>query len=389
MKIMRKTLNATIILLTINFSLYSQEFDETRMDRDLEVAENILATLSSKSSRLGYWGRSVSGTYVKGYGVIFTLPQNFIIGDNYLKISASTIYFDNVRKDNEGEIKEYIFDSLREARIEQLVDLMKTFLVDYGDLIGQLAPSDHIMVTEKGEKLGYAYVGSRISTRVPRSTTRGVLAPTAGSYINFPKTEERKISAEVLKADLSEYRKGNMTRDLMMGKVEVKKEIPSREKEPELELFASILGRLYKSDLSKTYYSPSTPSYERLSNFGVIFKMKVYTTGGRDLYFGPDGYFDSDDKKQSTEKSGNLAKDMYPEFIKELKRNLIEYGRTLRNFSNDEILMVKVTIGDCRKCNIPNNIDITVKGNILSDFDKGKIDLVNAMDQITVKEHNE
>jgi len=258
---------------------------------------------------------------------------------------------------------------------------MKTFLVDYGDLIGQLAPSDHIMVTEKGEKLGYAFA--------PMLSTRGVLAP-ADSYSNWSNTvAERKISAEVLKADLTEYRKGNMTRDRMMDKVVVKKEIPNHEKEPELELFASILGRLYKSDLSKTYYSPSTPSYERLSNFGVIFKMKVYTTDRRDLYFGPDGYFDSDEKKQSNEKSEILAKEMYPEFIRELKRNLIEYGRTLRNFGKDEILMVKVSIGDCRKCSLPKNIDITVKGNILSDFDKGNIDLSRAMDKITIKEHHE
>jgi len=177
----------------------------------------------------------------------------------------------------------------------------------------------------------------------------------------------------------------------MMNKVVVKKEIPNREKEPELELFASILGRLYKSDLSKTYYSPSTPSYERLSNFGVIFKMKVYTTARRDLYFRSDDrdLLYSDEKKQSTEKSEALAKEMYPEFIRGLKRNLIEYGRTLRNFGKDEILMVKVSIGDCRKCSIPKNIDITVKGNILSDFDKGNIDLSKAMDKITVKEHHE
>lgn len=381
---MRKTLNAAIILLTINFNLYSQEFDDTRMDRDLEVAENILATLSSKGSRLGYWGRSVSGTYVKGYGVILTLPQNFVLGDNYLKIFSGTIFFDDDRKDNKKELKRkelFNLDSTREARIKKLVDIMKIFLVDYGDLIGQLAPSDHIMVTEKGEKLGYAFA--------PMLSTRGVLAP-ADSYVNWSNTvAERKISAEVLKADLTEYRKGNMTRDRMMAKVVVKKEIPNHEKEPELELFASILGRLYKSDLSKTYYSPSTPSYERLSNFGVIFKLKVYTSGRRDLYFRLDNSVLSDEKKQSTEKSEALAKEMYPEFIKGLKRNLIEYGRTLRNFGKDEILMVKVSIGDCRKCGIPNNIDITVKGNILSDFDKGNIDLAKAMDKITVKEHYE
>jgi len=323
---MRKTLNTAIILLIINFNLYSQEFDETRMDRDLEVAESILATLSSKDSRLGYWGRSVNGTYVKGYGVIFTLPQNFVLGNSYFKISSGTILFGDDRKDNKKKLKSnFNLDSTREARIEQLVDLMKIFLVDYGDLIGQLAPSDHIMVTEKGEKLGYAYIA-------PVLSTKGVLAP-ADSYVNWSNTEaERKISAEVLKADLTEYRKGNMSRDRMMAKVSVKKEIPNREKEPELELFASILGRLYKSDLSKTYYSPSTPSYERLSNFGVIFKMKVYTTGRRELYFGSDGYFDSDEKKQSSEKSENLSKEMYPEFIRGLKRNIIEYGRTLRNF---------------------------------------------------------
>jgi len=219
------------------------------MDRDLEVAENILATLSSNSSRSGYWGRSVSGTYVKGYGVIFTLPQNYVLGGNYLKIFSGTILFNDDRKDNKKELKRkelFNLDSTREARIEKLVDLMKIFLVDYGDLIGQLAPSDHIMVTEKGEKLGYAFA--------PVLSTKGVLAP-ADSYVNWSNTvAERKISAEVLKADLTEYRKGNMTRDRMMDKVVVKKEIPNHEKEPELELFASILGRLYKSDLSKTYY---------------------------------------------------------------------------------------------------------------------------------------
>ena len=126
----------------------------------------------------------------------------------------------------------------------------------------------------------------------------------------------------------------------MMNKVVVKKEIPYREKEPELELFASILGRLYKSDLSKTYCSSSTPSYERLSNFGVIFKMKVYTIGRQNLYFSSDdrALFYSSEKKQSTEKSEALAKEMYPEFIMGLKRNIIEYGRTLRNFGDDEIL---------------------------------------------------
>lgn len=381
---MRKTLNTAIILLTINFNLYSQEFDDIRMDRDLEVAENILATLSSKGSRLGYWGRSVSGTYVKGYGVILTLPQNFVLGDSYLKIFSGTIFFDDDRKDNKKELKRkelLNLDSTREARIEKLVDIMKIFLVDYGDLISQLAPSDHIMVTEKGEKLGYAFA--------PVLSTRGVLAP-ADSYVNWSNTvAERKISAEVLKADLTGYRKGNMTREQMMNKVVVKKEIPNREKEPQLELFASILGRLYKSDLSKTYYSPSTPSYERLSNFGVIFKLKVYTSGGRDLYFRLDNRVLSDEKKQSAEKSKALAKEMYPEFIRGLKRNLIEYGRTLRNFGKDEILMVKVSIGDCRKCSLPKNIDITVKGNILSDFDKGNIDLSRAMDKITIKEHHE
>ena len=156
-------------------------------------------------------------------------------------------------------------------------------------------------------------------------------------------------------------------------------------------MFATILGRLYKNDLSKTYCSSSTPSYERLSNFGVIFKMKVYTIGRQNLYFSSDdrNLFYSNDKKQSTEKSEALAKGMYPEFLMGLKRNIIEYGRTLRNFGDDEILMVKVSIGDCRKCGIPKNIDVTVKGNILSDFDKGNINLDNAMDKISIKEHSE
>ena len=34
----------------------------------------------------------------------------------------------------------------------QLEETMKTFLVDYADLIGQLKPEDHIMVTTKSNK---------------------------------------------------------------------------------------------------------------------------------------------------------------------------------------------------------------------------------------------
>ena len=73
------------------------KIDNERMDRDIEVAENALATMIRQQfSRNRYYGMEIKGNYTPGYGVTLRLPgeHNYVnaIGwqsaDGALAVSA-------------------------------------------------------------------------------------------------------------------------------------------------------------------------------------------------------------------------------------------------------------------------------------------------------------
>lgn len=66
-----------ILLLLIPCGVLAQNIDDERMNRDLDIAKNVLGTLLKGESER-YWGSSsINGSYVQGYGVIFTIPQHY------------------------------------------------------------------------------------------------------------------------------------------------------------------------------------------------------------------------------------------------------------------------------------------------------------------------
>jgi hypothetical protein len=70
---------------------------------------------------------------------------------------------------------------------------------------------------------------------------------------------------------------------------------------------------------------------------------------------------------------------------KELKENMLEYGRTIKSLKDDESLIIQVTVTKCKGCNIPSTLELTVKGSVLKDFNAGKVDQSTAMTKINVK----
>jgi hypothetical protein len=66
-----------IFLILISGSAIAQNIDEEKMNRDLEIAKNVLATIL-KGDTERHWGSgSISGSYVQGYGVIFSIPKHY------------------------------------------------------------------------------------------------------------------------------------------------------------------------------------------------------------------------------------------------------------------------------------------------------------------------
>ena len=359
-----------IIVLTVLFAncgiAQSQSIDEERMKRDLEVAKNILITLADNGIS-GYkfsTYHGVDGNYVPGYGVILNLPQ-------YLNISiasATTIHGNvivldrSTRKTQDPHTKANTHaDSIAQLKENATIDLMKIFLMDYADLINQLSPEHKILVV------------SRNNRRYSRDWDRDKGSP--------------KTSAEITKKDLTAYKQGKISREKLEGLIRVTKS-ETRENVPrDMELMASILNRLYKSDLSKTYFTGGV-KYDFLPSFGVVYTMKTYYSDLENLQEHvrlPYSREQSTKKLPPSERDQKIKK-LYPIFLEDLKSNMASYGRTLNSLKDDEMFTIKVELTRCSGCGIPERVELAIKASHLKAFERGKISEKDVLARILVRE---
>jgi hypothetical protein len=65
--------------MVLMISATAQKIDLTRMDRDIEVAENVLQTLVKQQfeGQRMFFSLEVDGSYQEGFGVTFRLPPDF------------------------------------------------------------------------------------------------------------------------------------------------------------------------------------------------------------------------------------------------------------------------------------------------------------------------
>lgn len=394
MKIMGKIILTGMMAAILGVHIaVAQKIDDERMARDIAVAENVLGTLIKQqfSNQRTFFPLEIKGTYQQGYGVTFTLPADYTTpvalfnqqsGDNVVffgdppGVTVQTFDYDKneaedrMRIANEKTVrladktyerKRLDMDSVRDSYNQKVIEASKTFLVDYGDMIAQLQPNEKVIISNQGNQ--------------PRAWLN--------HYFDAPKRTH--LSIEVAKSDLTQLRQGKITRDQALAKIKVMNTVTVDEVEPDLELFSSIIQRLYGQDLSKTYFIGDQIYFERLKDFGAVYYMTVYSGIDRGDFSGryimPTLGLDNVDQETKDKK----VKELYPKFEKELKENILEYGRTIKSLKDDESLVVQVQMTKCKSCNIPSTLELSVKGAVLKDFNSGKIDQNAAIGKINVK----
>jgi hypothetical protein len=247
-------------------------------------------------------------------------------------------------------------DSLRKASNAKLIEAAKNFITDYGDMISQLAPNEKIIVTNQGENQ---------------------------RWYNYQNEKRSILTIEALKSDLTQYRQGKINRDQLLAKVKVTNTESSGKVETDLELLTSIFNRLYRKDLSKSFFIEGNTYYERLNDYGAVVYMQVYSSNQIDegLYNMPTLSLRGVDQAERDKK----VKELYPVFEKELKENILDYGRTIKSLGDNEQLVFNVKLTRCKGCGIPSDIEVSVKGSVLKDYNSGKLDKSNALSKIGVK----
>jgi hypothetical protein len=273
-----------------------------------------------------------------------------------------------------------------EASMEKTEQAVITFLADYADLIGQLKPTDNILVKQDSpfeEEIFIYGMDEGDDVWVDADVDVDADDTDASGIYSGGRKKGSGFSAEVSKKAVTDYKTGKIDFDAFREKVVVKRAAPER-KSADLDMFANIFKQYYSPKMSTTFFTERTPAYEILDNFGVIYTINTYSSYVDGRYYSMPVL---DKKKVSSEERKEAIEELYPKFETDIKSFIIDYGRTIRSLQEDDMLLLKIKMTKCEDCTIPKTIDVSVKMSVLKQFDQQKIPRDKALASIEIKKN--
>ena len=373
-----KIVSLFLFVFAIALTGFGQKIDQERMDRDLALATDVLSTVfNEKASGVLSWGgfgKNFESSYIDGYGVIFSTNQR-----GSYSVLPAVAYGKASRAKARGAKSESAPVAIigggeagENSSTDDFTDKAKRFLADYSHLINQLKSDNHIAVKLSNNN-GFSYSFSSFG-----QNSQVFYAPVAGES-----EQKKEVTVEAKVSDLKAYKSNSISRDQLMSRIKVTETESKREKHKDLELFSSLFGRLYQSDLSSTYYTSRGIGYEKLSDYGVLFKMQLYSS-----YESGNGFFMPTlaGEVVSQEERNKMVMEALPRFEKEFKENLVNYGRTIEDLGSDEIIRIDVKMTQCTDCpNFPSVMKFSVKKSVIDQYHKGSLSLDQAAAKVEVE----
>jgi hypothetical protein len=189
---------------------------------------------------------------------------------------------------------------------------------------------------------------------------------------------------DVTKGDITAYKQGKLNKDQFDKKIKIVNSVVDDELRPDLELLTSIFNRLYRPDLSKTFFTEENIYYERMNEYGAIYYMQVYSSNAGEFnrrYVMPTIGLDNLDQAARDKK----VIELYPQFEKNIKEDILEYGRTVKSLTPEESLIFNIRLTKCAGCGIPSTLEISAKVSVLHDYSAGKLSKEAALAKLSVK----
>jgi hypothetical protein len=174
-----------------------------------------------------------------------------------------------------------------------------------------------------------------------------------------------------------------MNREQLVAKIKVNRNNGSEMRSKDLDLFGSMLKTLYEDSYTDTYFISWKPDYERIKGVGAIYSFKVYSSYDDNGLYSMPGI---DRSGLTGEVRNENVEKLYPVFVKSMKENLIQYGRTINSLESNEVVILKITLTKCDDCTIPKKVQFSVKQSVLADFNAARISQDAAVSQIKTSE---
>ncbi len=381
------------ILLFASQTIHSQSIDADRMNRDINIMENILQelfktqwaahgnTVQVRAGTFSFNGnKEIRGTYLPGYGVIFTIP-----GGPPAFVMTS---------DADGDVSGYTFqygnDGDGEKVTEQTVtDRIKEFLRDYGSTMGQLSDNENIMVIYDTQSSNNHFFSFRTEADHKKHKTLPV------------------ISIVTSKENLQAFRSGDISDSQFEDRLVISKTSADAKEKLDLKVMANIFETALKEESG--FRISGTVNYLGLDNFGALFSFNarygdnsfsslraaLNLNGSIDVRRNDDGKphvtvtknnDKEDDLEENQKKQLEEERNAYDSFVRVLKEYLVDYGRTLKSVKPDQYILVSVSLSS-RIDEVPERFDMQIQKSILEEVDKGSMTRESALDEIRIREY--
>ncbi|MCG8373302.1 MAG: hypothetical protein MI700_07195 [Balneolales bacterium] len=377
-------------LLAITFittPAWAQTIDANRMNRDIRIMENILAelfrpTISATnsegrafvvSSDNSFRRRGIRGTYLTDYGIIFRVPAQTLF-PGHLETATSlgySFYYD-------AEVSSTDEDDDRSISEETVIERISEFLQDYGSTISQLQDHENILVI-------YDTPGN----------SRSII------YINQGRVNSEQSDVEPLPLisvsakvkDLREYRSGRLSEEGFNERLSI--DIDDSEEYMDIEILANILESAFENQPREGYRLSGGVSHLMLNNFGAIFTMNVRYTDEPGVRWRNNialefsriqNGFDKEEEQEEYREYLEKVEQAFDTFKTNLSEYMVDYGRTLSSVSDDQHVLVTITLSG-RLEEIPERLDAQIKKSVLDNYDRGRISRDEALEQVIITEY--
>jgi hypothetical protein len=371
-----------------------------RMSRDINIMENVLQEMfktnwGERSGNIrvrggafsfGHMGE-INGTYVPGFGVIFTIPStqpNFVVfGDSDEEdVSYQFEYGEN--------------ESGKKVTQESVTNNIVEFLRDYGSTMSQLPDNEKVMVIYKSSKYD-----NRVFSTAGQQLKKRDLIPT--------------ISVVASKSDLQAYRSGSISENQFQNQLAISTSDPSEEGPRDLKIMANIFETAFEESDEQTFRISGSVDHLKLDNFGALFSFdaryaqhsewnfsdiqksveilrknaeRMRVEMEKDIRSSVDSVraIEREKIKKNQQQQKAEITGAYNQFRQQLKEYVVDYGRTLNSLENNQYILVSVTL-QSRVDEIPERLDLQVQKSTLSAIDRGDISRQEAINNIQVREY--
>ena len=85
------------------------------------------------------------------------------------------------------------------------------------------------------------------------------------------------------------------------------------------------------------------------------------------------------------EQRDGKVKELYPKFERDIKADILEYGRTVKSLKPEEVLVFNIMLTKCPACDIPSSLELTIKASVLQDYASGKLSKEAALAKFSIK----